>query len=64
MTELGIEMPQSKVAYTVADAESIATELGYPVVVRPAFTLVVPAEVWPIMSRSYASLQAVVSQRV
>jgi carbamoyl-phosphate synthase large subunit len=39
MAELGIEMPQSKVAYTVEDAESIATELGYPVVVRPAFTL-------------------------
>jgi carbamoyl-phosphate synthase large subunit len=39
MIELGIAVPQSKVAYTVEDAESIATELGYPVVVRPAFTL-------------------------
>jgi carbamoyl-phosphate synthase large subunit len=39
MIELGIDVPQSKVAYTVEDAESIATELGYPVVVRPAFTL-------------------------
>jgi len=39
MAELGIEMPQSKVAYTVEDAEAIAAELGYPIVVRPAFTL-------------------------
>jgi carbamoyl-phosphate synthase large subunit len=39
MAELGIEMPQSKVAYTVENAESIAAELGYPIVVRPAFTL-------------------------
>jgi carbamoyl-phosphate synthase large subunit len=39
MIELGIEVPQSKVAYSVEEAESIATELGYPVIVRPAFTL-------------------------
>jgi carbamoyl-phosphate synthase large subunit len=39
MTELGIEMPQSTVAYSVEDAESNAAALGYPVVVRPAFTL-------------------------
>jgi len=39
MIELGIDVPQSKVAYSVEDAESIATELGYPVIVRPAFTL-------------------------
>ena len=39
MMELDIAVPQSKVAYSVEDAELIATELGYPVIVRPAFTL-------------------------
>jgi carbamoyl-phosphate synthase large subunit len=39
MMELGIEVPKSKVAYSVENAELIAAELGYPVVVRPAFTL-------------------------
>jgi carbamoyl-phosphate synthase large subunit len=39
MIELGIEVPQSKIAYSVEEAESIATELGYPVIVRPAFTM-------------------------
>jgi len=39
MMELGIDVPQSKVVYSVEDAELIAAELGYPVIVRPAFTL-------------------------
>ena len=39
MLELGIDMPQSKIAHSVKEAEAIAKELGYPVVVRPAYTL-------------------------
>jgi len=39
MNRLGIEIPRSKPAYTVEEAEAIADELGYPVVVRPAYTL-------------------------
>ena len=39
MNELGIEMPQSEIAYSVEEAETIAAELGYPVVVRPAYTM-------------------------
>ena len=39
MTRLGIDIPRSKPAYTVEEAEAIATELGYPVVIRPAYTL-------------------------
>ncbi|MFX0197685.1 MAG: carbamoyl-phosphate synthase large subunit [Candidatus Hodarchaeota archaeon] len=39
MIELGIPIPQSKIAYNVEDAELVATELGYPVIIRPAFTL-------------------------
>ncbi len=39
MNRLGIEMPKSKTVYSVEDAETVAGELGYPVVVRPAYTL-------------------------
>jgi carbamoyl-phosphate synthase large subunit len=39
MTRLGIDMPQSKAVNTVADAERAAAELGYPVVIRPAYTM-------------------------
>ncbi len=39
MIELGIATAQSKIAYTVEDAELVAAELGYPVIVRPAFTM-------------------------
>ncbi|MGE5372317.1 MAG: carbamoyl-phosphate synthase large subunit [Solirubrobacterales bacterium] len=39
MTRLGIEMPKSMPAYSVEEAERIAHELGYPVVIRPAYTM-------------------------
>jgi carbamoyl-phosphate synthase large subunit len=39
MNELGIEMPQSTAVYSVVDAEKVATKLGYPVVIRPAYTM-------------------------
>ena len=39
MNELGIEMARSEVAYTVEEALEIADKLGYPVVLRPAYTL-------------------------
>ena len=39
MESLGIEMARSRVAYTVDEALGIADELGYPVVLRPAYTM-------------------------
>jgi carbamoyl-phosphate synthase large subunit len=39
MNRLGIEIPRSEPAYSVEEAEKIAEELGYPVVIRPAYTL-------------------------
>ena len=39
MDSLGIEMARSEVAYSVEEALSIADELGYPVVLRPAYTM-------------------------
>ena len=39
MTRLGIEMPHSELAYSVEEAEEIAGRLGYPLVIRPAYTM-------------------------
>src|SRR5512138_733268 len=39
MEKLGIDLPKSELAYTVEEAEAIAGKLGYPVVVRPAYTM-------------------------
>ena len=39
MNRLGIEMPESKLALSVEEAEKIADELGFPVVIRPAYTM-------------------------
>ena len=39
MKGLGIEMPKSELAYTLETAEKIAAGLGYPVVIRPAYTM-------------------------
>ena len=39
MDALGIEMARSEVAYSVDEALAIADRLGYPVVLRPAYTM-------------------------
>jgi len=39
MNGLGLEMPESTAVYSVEDAEKVAAELGYPVVIRPAYTM-------------------------
>ena len=39
MDSLGIEMARSEVAYSVDEALVIADKLGYPVVLRPAYTM-------------------------
>ncbi len=39
MARLGIEMPRSTAVTSVEEAEKIAGDLGYPVVIRPAYTM-------------------------
>jgi carbamoyl-phosphate synthase large subunit len=39
MEKLGIDMPLSKIVNNLEDAEAAAEELGYPVVIRPAYTM-------------------------
>ena len=39
MKKLGIEMARSEVAYSIEEALTIADDLNYPVVLRPAYTM-------------------------
>jgi len=39
MAQLGIPVPQSATANTVEECEAIAQKIGYPVVIRPAYTM-------------------------
>ena len=39
MNKLGVPLAKSEVSHSVEEAEKIATELGYPVVLRPAYTM-------------------------
>ena len=39
MERLGIDMPRSRAVDTLQEAEQVAEELGYPVVIRPAYTM-------------------------
>ncbi|MBR4825133.1 MAG: carbamoyl-phosphate synthase large subunit [Spirochaetaceae bacterium] len=39
MKSLGIDTPRSGICHTVEGAEKIAEEIGYPLVVRPAYTM-------------------------
>lgn len=39
MEKLGIELPKSHAVYSVEEAEKVAATLGYPVVIRPAYTM-------------------------
>ncbi|HYH05861.1 MAG TPA: carbamoyl-phosphate synthase large subunit [Thermoanaerobaculia bacterium] len=39
MTSIGVDVPQSTYAASVDDAEQFAATIGYPLVIRPSFTL-------------------------
>ena len=39
MIEAGLDVPRADVANTVADAVALGEQIGYPVIVRPSFTL-------------------------
>ena len=65
MSSLGIDMPQSEVVYSIEEAEKVAAKLGYPVVIRPAYTmggtgggLVYNVEELRVVARMYGSAAA------
>jgi carbamoyl-phosphate synthase large subunit len=39
MNQLGLDLPKSEPSHSVEEAEAIAAKLGYPVVLRPAYTM-------------------------
>ncbi len=39
MQEIGLEVPRSGFAHSLAEAEEIAAEIGFPIMVRPSFIL-------------------------
>ncbi len=39
MASLGVDVPDSEAVFTIDDAEKAAGKLGYPVVIRPAYTM-------------------------
>ena len=39
MTRIGLESPRSFIAHTVEEADVAQAELGFPIVIRPSFTL-------------------------
>jgi carbamoyl-phosphate synthase large subunit len=39
MREIGLETPRSRIARSLEEALAVAGEIGYPVVIRPSFTL-------------------------
>jgi len=39
MNRIGLKIPQSGIAVNMAEAEQIAAEIGFPIIVRPSYTL-------------------------
>ena len=39
MLKIGLDLPKSDFAYSIEDAERVAKDIGFPVIVRPSFTL-------------------------
>src|SRR5688500_11563930 len=40
MREIGLESPRSKIAHSMEEALAVQSEIGYPTVIRPSFTMV------------------------
>ena len=39
MIKIGLDLPKSGVAYNLTEAEKISKEIGFPLIIRPSFTL-------------------------
>ncbi len=39
MTKIGLEMPYSRLAHSLEDALEILDEIGFPIIIRPSFTM-------------------------
>ncbi len=52
MQQLGEPVPESKTVTTVEEAQTFASKIGFPVIIRPAYTLAEPVVELPIMPRN------------
>src|SRR5262249_49014914 len=39
MLEIGLEVPNSGIAHEISEVKDIASRIGFPIIIRPAFTL-------------------------
>jgi len=39
MAEIGLNVPRSRIAHTMSEARDVVRDIGYPLVIRPSFTL-------------------------
>lgn len=39
MTDIGLDLPRSGIAHTMEEARTVAKDIGFPLVIRPSFTL-------------------------
>ncbi len=39
MRKIGLDLPRSGLAYSLTEAREVATEIGFPLIIRPSFTL-------------------------
>ncbi len=39
ISEIGLEMPRSRIAHNMQDAQQAARDLGFPLIIRPSFTM-------------------------
>lgn len=52
MQRIGLAVPRSGLAHTLEEAKQIAQEIGYPLIIRPAYTLGAPVVGWLTTRRS------------
>ena len=53
MKRIGLRVPESGIAKSLDDSLRIATEIGYPLIVRPSFTWAAPGAAWPTTGRNW-----------
>ena len=61
MRKIGLECPKAAIAETMEEALEIQSRFGFPVIIRPSFTMVVQAVVLHITAKNSLRFVNVVS---
>jgi len=51
MARIGLEVPRSVLVNNLKDGLEFTGKIGFPIIIRPSFTLVVPAEASPTTAK-------------